>query len=91
MTGFKIRSNTGAPWVDRKSGSKLDLGNLVPLKPTPLMDAVMSGSPDQVRMESYKQRVTNMRVLLAKITQNKKELMEGIQKDATRPDIWTVF
>jgi hypothetical protein len=91
MTGFKVRSNTGAPWVDRKSGSKLDLGNVVPVKPTPLMDAVMSGSPDQVRMESYKQRVGNIRSLLARVTANKKELMEGIQKDATRPDIWTIF
>ena len=24
LTGFKVRSNTGAPWVDRKSGGKLD-------------------------------------------------------------------
>ena len=61
MTGFKIRSNTGAPWVDRKSGAKLDLGNVIPMKPTPLMDAVMSGSPDQVRQESYKQRTANLR------------------------------
>jgi hypothetical protein len=91
MTGFKVRSNTGAPWVDRKSGSKLDLANVVPVKPTPLMDAVMSGSPEQVRMESYKLRVQNIRSLLARVTTNQKELIEGIQKDATRPDLTTVF
>jgi hypothetical protein len=91
MKGFKVRSNTGAPWVDRNATAKLDLGNVVPVKPTPLMDAVMSGSPDQVRMESYKQRVANLRALLARVTANQKELLEGIAKDATRPDIWTIF
>ena len=91
MTGFKIRSNTGAPWVDRKSGAKLDLGNVIPMKPTPLMDAVMSGSPDQVRQESYKQRTANLRALWSRTTTNQKELFEGITKDASRPDIWTIF
>ena len=91
MTGFKVRSNTGAPWVDRKSGGKLDLANVIPMKPTPLMDAVMSGSTDQVRQESYKQRVANIRSLVSRITTTQKELMEGINKDAARPDIWTVF
>jgi len=91
MTGFKIRSNTGAPWVDRKSSAKLDLGNVIPMKPTPLMDAVMSGSPDQVRQESYKQRTANLRALWSRTTTNQKELFEGINKDASRPDIWTVF
>jgi len=61
LKGFKVRSNTGAPWVDRTSTAKLDLGNVVPMKPTPFMDAVMTGSPDQVRQESYKQRVSNIR------------------------------
>ena len=64
LTGFKVRSNTGAPWVDRKSGGKLDIGNVIPMKPTPFMDAVMTGSPDQVRQESYKQRVANIRALV---------------------------
>jgi hypothetical protein len=91
LTGFKVRSNTGAPWVDRKIGSKLDLGNVVPLKPTPLMDAVMSGSTDQVRQESYKQRVANIRALVSRVTTTQKELMEGIAKDAARPDIWAPF
>ena len=64
LKGFKVRSNTGAPWVDRKSTGKLDTGNVVPMKPTPFMDAVMTGSPDQVRQESYKQRVANIRALV---------------------------
>ena len=91
LTGFKVRSNTGAPWVDRKSGGKLDTGNVVPMKPTPFMDAVMTGSPDQVRQESYKQRVANIRSLWSRTTTNQKELIEGIKKDAARPDIWTIF
>ena len=91
LVGFQVRSNTGAPWVNRKISSKLDLGNVVPLKPTPLMDAVMSGSPDQVRQESYKQRVANIRALVSRTTTTQKELMEGIAKDAARPDIWAPF
>ena len=91
MKGFKVRSNTGAPWVDRNSTAKLDVGNVVPMKPTPFMDAVMTGSPDQVRQESYKQRLASLRSLWSRATTGQKELLEGIQKDATRPDIWTIF
>ena len=91
LKGFKVRSNTGAPWVDRNSTAKLDVGNVVPMKPTPFMDAVMTGSPDQVRQESYKQRVANIRSLWSRTTTNQKELIDGIKKDAERPDIWTIF
>jgi len=91
MTGFKVRSNTGAPWVDRKSGAKLDLGNVVPMKPTPFMDAVMTGSLDQVRQESYKQRLGNLLLIWQRTKVNQKELLEGIAKDATRPDLTTFF
>jgi hypothetical protein len=91
LVGFKIRSGSGAPWVDRKTANKLDLGNLVPMKPTPFMDAVMTGSPDQVRQESYKQRLANIRTLVSQLTVMQKELVEGVSKDAARPDIFTVF
>jgi hypothetical protein len=91
ITGFKIRSGSGAPWVDRGIGPKLDAGNVVPIKPTPFMDAVMNGSPDQVRQETYKQRVASIRSLVSQLTVMQKELVEGISKDAARPDIFTVF
>jgi len=55
------------------------------------MDAVMSGSPDQVRQESYKQRTANLGALWSRTTTNQKELFEGITKDASRPDIFTIF
>ena len=38
------------------------------MKPTPFMDAVMTGSPDQVRQESYKQRVATIMAQLSTIT-----------------------
>ena len=91
LTAFKIRSGSGAPWVDRNIGGKPDLSNLVPIKPTPFMDAVMTGSPDQVRQESYKQRVANIRTLVTQLTVTQKELVDGVEKDASRPDIFTVF
>jgi hypothetical protein len=91
LQGFKVRSNTGAPWVDRKSGGKLDDNNVVPIKPTPLMDAVMSGSPDQVRAEAYKQRTANIRSLVSRITAVQKDLNEGVNKAAERPDLFTIF
>jgi hypothetical protein len=89
MEGFKIRANTGAPWVTRKVSAKGD--GVIPMKPTPLMDAVMSGSPDQVRFESYKQRVANMRLILARLNATQKELTEGVNKAASRPDVFTLF
>jgi hypothetical protein len=91
LTGFQVRINTGAPWVDKKSGAKLDTGNVVPIKPTPLMDAVMAGSPDQVREEAYKQRLANMRSIVGRLTATQKELFEGINKAAARPDVFTPF
>jgi len=91
ITGFKIRSGSGAPWVDRGIGPKVDAGNVVPIKPTPFMDAVMTGSPDQVRQESYKQRVASIGMLVRQLTVMQKELVDGISKDASRPDIFTVF
>jgi hypothetical protein len=91
LVGFKVRSNTGAPFVDRKSGGKLDTDKVVPLKPTPLMDTVMSGSPDQVRNEAYKQRVANMRSIVGRLTASQKELFEGVDKAASRPDVFAPF
>ncbi|HET6147363.1 MAG TPA: hypothetical protein VFH68_07495 [Polyangia bacterium] len=91
LEGFKVRSNTGAPWVNRKSGGKLDTDKVVPLKPTPLMDAVMSGSPDQVRNEAYRQRVANLRGIVSRLTTAQKELFEGINKAASRPDVFAPF
>jgi hypothetical protein len=91
LVGFQVRINTGAPFVDKKTGSKLDTGNVVPIKPTPLMDAVMSGSPDQVRAEAYKQRTANLRSLVSRLTASQKELFEGIDRAAARPDVFTIF
>jgi len=91
LVGFKVRSNTGAPWVDRKSGGKLDTDKVIPIKPTPLMDAVMSGSPDQVRNEAYKQRVANLRAIFSRLSSSQKELFEGIDKAASRPDVFAPF
>jgi hypothetical protein len=89
LEGFKVRVNTGAPWVIKRLSAKGE--GLVPLKPTPLMDAVMSGSPDQVRFESYKQRVANIRMILARLTGTQKELVEGVNKAASRPDVFAPF
>jgi hypothetical protein len=91
ITGFKIRSGSGAPWVDRGVGSKVDGGNVVPIKPNAFMDAVMNGSPDEVRQESYKQRVASISMLVRQLNVMQKDLIEGISKDAARPDIFTVF
>jgi hypothetical protein len=91
LEGFQVRVNTGAPWINRKSNSKLDTGNVVPIKPTPLMDAVMTGSPDQVRAEAYKQRTATIRALVSRATATHKELIEGINKAAARPDETTFF
>ena len=51
----------------------------------------MSGSPDSVRAESYKQRVNNARLLLARLNGTQKQLFEGINKAASRPDVFAPF
>lgn len=88
--GFQIRSNTGAPWSPRKIGPKPEGDKVVPVERTPLFDAVMSGSPDQVRMEQYKQRYNNIRQILARLAATRKELGDAIDKAAARPDLFTL-
>jgi len=87
--GFQIRSNTGAPWGPRKIGPKPEGDKVVPIERTPLFDAVMSGSPEQVRMEQYKQRYNAIRQILARLGSTRKELGDAIDKAASRPDLFT--
>jgi hypothetical protein len=89
IEGFQIRANTGAPWSNRKIGPKPAGDIVAPLDKTPLFDTVMSGSPDQVRHEQYKQRYNNIRLILARLAAEKKELFEGVDKAAQRADLFT--
>jgi hypothetical protein len=89
LEGFNIRINTGGKAFVKKVNLKPD--GMVPIKPTDLLDAVMSGSPDQVRAESYKQRVVAMRMLLARLNGAQKELFDGVEKAASRPDVFAPF
>jgi len=89
VEAFQIRVNTGAPWSTRKIGPKPAGDIVAPLDRTPLFDAVMSGSPDQVRHEQYKQRYNNIRLILARLAAEKKELFEAIDKAAQRADLFT--
>ena len=90
IEGFMIRSNTGANWTPRKVGPKPEGDKVVPIEKTPLFEAVMSGSPDQVRMEQYKQRYNNIRIILQRLASTKKELGDAIDKAAARPDLFTL-
>ncbi|HJX51596.1 MAG TPA: hypothetical protein VJ801_02410 [Polyangia bacterium] len=90
IEGFMIRSNTGANWTPRNVGPKPEGDKVVPIEKTPLFEAVMSGSPDQVRMEQYKQRYNNIRIILQRLAATKKELGEAIDKAAARPDLFTL-
>jgi hypothetical protein len=87
IDGFQIRSNTGANWTPRKVGPKPEGDKVVPIERTPLFDAVMSGSPEQVRMEQYKQRYNNIRLILQRLSATKKELNDAMDKAASRPDL----
>jgi len=90
LEGYQIRANTGAPWVTRKIASKLTGEAMVPIdrERSPLFETLMSGSPDQVRMEQYKQRFQNIRATLARLAVEKKDLFEAIDRAATRPDLF---
>ena len=89
VEGFQIRSNTGAPWTNRKISAKVAGDIVVPLDRSPLLEAVMSGSPEQVRNEQYKQRYNNIRLILVRLAAEKKELTDAIEKAAGRPDLFT--
>jgi hypothetical protein len=91
VEGFQIRANTGAPWVTRKIAAKPAGDTVVPIdrEHSPLFETLMSGSPDQVRMEQYRQRYQNIRLILARLTSEKKELFEAIDRASSRPDIFT--
>ena len=52
------------------------------------LQAWLSGNPDQVRMEQYKARFQNIRLTLARLAAEKKELFEAIDKAAARPDLF---
>ena len=86
---LNIRIQTGGKAFVRKIALKPD--GMVPIKPTELMDTVMSGSPDSVRAETYKQRVGNIRLILARLNGTQKQLSEGINKAASRPDVFAPF
>jgi len=44
-----------------------------------------------VRAETYKQRVSNIRLILARLNGTQKQLVEGINKAASRPDVFAPF
>jgi hypothetical protein len=90
LDGFQIRSNTGSNWVTRKVGAKPEGNIVVPLDRTPLLESVMAGSPDQARMEQYRQRSGSIQMLLTRIAQTQKQLMESINQAAARPDLFTL-
>ncbi len=90
LEGFKIRSNAGASWVNRRIGSKPEGGILVPLDRTPLLESAMAGSPDQARMEQYRIRSANIQILLTRIIQTQKQLTEAVKTAASRPDMFSL-
>lgn len=90
IEAFNIRAATGAPWAARKISTALDGSSVVPIKPTPLFDAVMNGSPEQVRMEAYKLRYLAIQRTIKRLEQVQKELVEAVDKAAARPDLFTL-
>lgn len=90
IEGFQIRAATGAPWTTRKIAPMPEGNSVVPIKPTGLFDAVMTGSPEQVRMEAYKLRYLAIQQTIKRLEQVQKELVEAVDKAASRPDLATL-
>jgi hypothetical protein len=87
---FQIRAGAGAPWNSRKVGTKPAGDIVAPIDHTPLLEAAMSGSPDQVRMEQYRTRYGNIQILLARMAQEEKQLLEAVGTAAARPDLFSL-
>jgi hypothetical protein len=90
LEGFEIRANSGANWATRPVGSKPDGKIMVPLEPTPLLESVMAGSPDQARMEQYRIRYANIQLLLTRLAQVQKQLKDALDTAAKRQDIFAL-
>jgi hypothetical protein len=90
LEGFQIRGAAGSAWSTRKVGQKPDGGILVPLDRTPLFESVMAGSPDQARMEQFRGRYENLRVLLTRLKQTQKPLVDAVNAAAARPDMFSL-
>jgi hypothetical protein len=88
IEAFQIRAANGAPWGPRKMSAALDGASVVPIKPTPLFDAVMTGSPEQVRMEAYKLRYLTIQRTIKRLEQVQKELVEAVDKAAVRENLF---
>ena len=88
IEGFQIRANAGANWSNRKVGPKPEGNTVVPLEPTPLLESVMAGSPNQARMEQYRIRYANIQLLLTRIAASHKELADGVNTAAARSDMF---
>ena len=87
---FQIRAGAGAPWNSRKVGTKPAGDIVAPIDHTPLLEAAMSGSPDQVRMEQYRTLYGNIQILLARMAQEEKQLLEAVGTAAARPDLFSL-
>jgi hypothetical protein len=90
LEGFQIRANAGANWSTRKVGPKPEGNTVVPLEPTPLLESVMAGSPNQARMEQYRIRYANIQLLLARIAATQKQLMESLATATARQDMFSL-
>jgi hypothetical protein len=90
LEGFEIRANSGANWSTRPVGPKPDGKIMVPLEPTPLLESVMAGSPEQARMEQYRLRYANIQLLLARLAQVQKQLTDALDTAAKRPDMFSL-
>jgi hypothetical protein len=87
---FQIRSGAGAPWNTRKVGIKPAGDIVAPIDHTPLLEAAFAGSPDQVRMEQYRIRYGNIQILLSRMAQIEKQLVEDVNKAAGRADMFSL-
>ncbi|HEY0708654.1 MAG TPA: hypothetical protein VGG33_17735 [Polyangia bacterium] len=90
LEGFQIRGAAGSSWSTRKVGTKPDGSIVVPLDRTPLFESVMAGSPDQARMEQFRGRYANLQLLLARLKQTQKPLMDAVKAAASRPDMFSL-
>lgn len=90
LEGFQIRAATGTSFSKRKIGSKPSGDIVVPLDRTPLMEAVMAGSPEQARMEQYRGRYAHIQLLLARLKQTQKQLTDAVKSAASRPDMFAL-
>lgn len=85
---FKYRVQSGGEWSQRPVKGKPN-EVVTPIFRTPLFSQLASGNPDMLAAQASARRTAEIRLLVAKLMGEQKELLESLKRSADRPKVFT--